>query len=644
MKRSLLGGTILLLLLSVLSPAQQWSGIVDPSRAIDWSNAGAGPLPSRPACVTTQCNTVASGTVTTSSLNAAISSAPAGTAVVIPAGTFSISGGITFSGKSNVTVRGQGSNSTFLTFTGSSSCNGFGADVCATSSDVNYWGGPTNTANWTAGYAKGSTSITLSSVSNLKVGQPIVLDQLDDVSDNNAVYIGCEYASGNGGGSTCYSGTWPSGMQRSGGSGTSIRGQQQMVTVTSCGSVSTAGASCSGSNVAVGISPGLYAPNWRSSQSPQAWWSSGPVYADGVESLSMDHTSGGVGVVFFNCQGCWVKGVRSVRNSTTGTAWPHVASYVSNRTTVRDSYFYGYPADTYALAAAIASDLLWENNIFQNCPAPQVYNSDCEGCVTAYNFSINNNYANSANWQSQSLTYHSTNLFGLAEGNVGATLYADSFHGTHAFNTLFRNRYDGRESNNGTMTTSNTIPVRLNPKTRYQNVIGNVLGTSGYHNNYQATPTATGSQYTSVFSLGIYPEGGETADSLVVSTLLRWGNWDTVSAANKFVASEVPSSISQYANAVPSTQTLPASFYLSGKPSWWTSGKPWPAIGPDVTGGNIANTGGHAYTLPAQDCYTSMGGPANGVGSAISFDAASCYGSSSQTVVVPPTQLNGVAK
>ena len=627
-------------LLSGIASAQQWSGVVTPSRAVDWSKAGAGTLPVRSACATTQCNSLAGGVVTTASLNAAISSAPAGTAVVIPAGTFTITGGVTFGAKSNVTLRGQGANSTFLLFTGSDSCNGFGADVCVASSDVNYWGGPSNSANWTAGYAKGTATITLSGTSNLKVGQPIVLDQLDDVQDNNGLYVGCEYPSGSGGGSSCYSGTWPSGGQRSGGSGSSIRGQQQMVTVTSCGGITTAGAACSGGNVSVGISPGLYASNWRSSQSPQAWWASAPVDSDGIESLSMDHTNGGLGVALFNCQGCWVKGVRSVRNSNTGTAWTHVGSYVSNHTTVRDSYFYGYPSDTYAVSAFVAGDLLWENNIFQNTPAPQVYNSDCEGCVNSYNFSVNDNYSASSTWQAQSITYHSILLFTLAESNVGAMLYADTFHGTHDLNTLFRNRFDGRESNNGALATSNTIPVRLNPKVRYQNVIGNVLGTSGYHNTYESNPSANSSQYTSVFSLGVYPEGGEAGDSLVGSTTMRWGNYDVVSAAVRWVSSEVPSSLAAYANPVPSTQTLPASFYLNSKPSWWPSATPWPAIGPDVAGGNIANVGGHAYMIPAQNCYSNvMGGPSNGVGSALSFDPAKCYAGGTVVTVNPPTNL-----
>ena len=109
--------------------------------------------------------------------------------------------------------------------------------------------------------------------------------------------------------------------------------------------------------------------------------------------------------------------------------------------------------------------------------------------------------------------------------------------------------------------------------------------------------------------------------------MMRWGNYDTVNAANRFASGEVPSGISPYGNSVPANQTLPASFYLSAKPSWWGI-MPWPAIGPDVTGGNIANVGGHAYKNPAQVCYESvMGGPLNGASAPnpLTFDAASCY-------------------
>jgi hypothetical protein len=49
----------------------------------------------------------------------------------------------------------------------------------------------------------------------------------------------------------------------------------------------------------------------------------------------------------------------------------------------------------------------------------------------------------------------------------------------------------------------------------------------------------------------------------------------------------------------------------------------WPPIGPDVTGGNIANTGGHANKIPAQLCYENTAKNAGGFLTA--FDADACY-------------------
>jgi hypothetical protein len=54
---------------------------------------------------------------------------------------------------------------------------------------------------------------------------------------------------------------------------------------------------------------------------------------------------------------------------------------------------------------------------------------------------------------------------------------------------------------------------------------------------------------------------------------------------------------------------------------------PFPAIGPDVTGGT--GPGGHAYGNPAQSCYFKiMGGTDGGAGSPLVFNAERCYGGS----------------
>src|ERR1700733_8139664 len=92
-------------LFSTFSYGQAWSGILAPSRAVDWSKAGLPATlpdgettpnpwtpPTRTQCSTSQCNTVSAGSVTAATINAAVSSAPAGTYVLIPSGNFAVGG------------------------------------------------------------------------------------------------------------------------------------------------------------------------------------------------------------------------------------------------------------------------------------------------------------------------------------------------------------------------------------------------------------------------------------------------------------------------------------------------------------------------------------------------------------------------
>jgi len=608
-----------IVLVALAQPMNAQQTIVASTRSVDWRNAG---LPGdAPPPRATICATLNPG-ATAAQINSAIAACPSGQTVKLNAGTYNLAGGINFNNKSQVTLRGSGANSTFIVFGSSTgiNCHGLTANVCLDASDTNWPGSPSNTANWTAGYAKGTTVITLSSTSNLAVGKPLILDQLDDSSDGGDIYV-CETVAGN-----CND-DGPSGGD-SGGQRTN-RAQQQLVTVTAI----------SGNQVT--ISPGLYMPNWRASQSPQAWWATNPIFSAGVEDLSLDHTATTneqAGITIFNCLGCWVKGIRSINS-----AREHVWIYDSPRTLVRDSYFYGTKnavSQSYGVEAFPSSDSLIVNNIFQKVTAPLMMNASCSGCVLASNFSINDYYTGSSNWLMQQVHLHAGGLDHLlVEGNVGAGMYSDLFHGTHHFITAFRNRYDGFESNGGTTTTSQTIPFPLWPLSRFYNLIGNVLGsTQRPHTRYELTSGSTSFDQT-IFVIGTGAQAVGN-DANTARTLMRWGNWDVVNNAARFLASEVPSAITTFSNPVPSTQVLPASFYLSARPSWWPAAKPWPAIGPDVTGGNIANVGGHAFSIPAQDCYTGvMAGPANGTGAVLPFDAAACYSASGGGVPSAPTNL-----
>ncbi len=141
-----------------------------------------------------------------------------------------------------------------------------------------------------------------------------------------------------------------------------------------------------------------------------------------------------------------------------------------------------------------------------------------------------------------------------------------------------------------------------------------MLGTASYHTLYDA------GAHLAVYKIG-QGYGGATGpnippDPLTGSTLFRWGNWNTLTSTNDtgtndqtgtvWNTNEVPSGIGVLPNAVPTAQTCGVnSMYLSAKPSWWGS-TAWPAIGPDVTGGNVPSTGGHVMKNPAHTCWDSL--------------------------------------
>jgi hypothetical protein len=575
----------------------QAQSIIDPVRRIDWTQAG---VPGGPPNRTTVCATLSPG-ATAAQINSAIANCPSGQVVYLNAGTYNIgSPGLIFNDKSNVTLRGDGPDRTFLNFSAGNPCGGLGGDVCVINGDPNWTGDPGNVANWTAGYTKGTTAITLSHTTNLKVGTLIVLDQLDDpLTDNGQIWV-CRTAG------VCAT-------EGQSGTGRNGRAQHQIVKVTAI----------NGNTVT--ITPGLHMPNWRTSQTPQAWWSSDtPITGVGIENISLNHTSSSgadSGIYFFNAYGCWVKNVKSITAPRN-----HVWFYQSARITVRDSYFYGTRAaesESYGVEHFQASDNLVENNIFQHIAVPMMSDAG-QGSVYGYNFSMDDFY-DVADWAQASSYHHGPgNSYFLWEGNDGFGLTADNVHGTAHFITAFRNRWQGWEATK----TLQTVPVHIYTFNRFFNIIGNVLGDNAYHTNYSAQVGGSSNNCdTSIYSLGW---GGNCSsdslpnDPLVVSSLMRWGNYDTVNDASRFLATEVPSSLSPYGNAVPANQTLPASFYLAAKPTWWGT-MPWPPIGPDVTGGNVANVGGHAYKIPARLCYENSP-KVNGI---LTFNAATCYPTSS---------------
>jgi hypothetical protein len=635
---------------SIGNGQQLWSGIVDPTRAINWTLAGSPSIPNR----TTICATLNAG-ASLASVNTAIANCPSGEVVYLSAGNYSFGGQIFFNNTSNVTLRGAGPDQTFVSFTKQGSCNGLQADVCIANGDIgDFSGGPSNVATWTAGYAPGTNTITVGkvttgSISNLFVGSLIILDQLDDAADTGNIYM----CGSSGSAGDC--------SQQGTVGGRPGRGQDQQVTVTSI----------SGTGPwTIGITPGLYAPNWRTSQSPNIWWSSAlPVTGVGIENISLNHSGSngsgvyGMGIQFVNATNSWVNNVRSL-NDLNGVS-EHVEFFQSSHITVENSYFYGSnPAsEGYGPSCDFSSsDNLVINNVVNHVASPFVTQS-CVGSVFAYNYAVDNYFG--GNWQQSDVRHSTGDEFNLYEGNQEDGFTADDIHGTSAMLTFFREYLDGRDTATETgAKTSNTESFNIMSFDRYYNIIGSVLGTAGYHTIYTtqaASATDCGNSDNaslSVFLLGYSDQNGVyygscngfspaiPNDLLVASTLMRWGNYTACTAtascnAVRFVSSEVPSGLSLYANAVPASQSLPPSFFLALKPSWWSASIPWPAVGPDVSSGNVANVAGHVYLNPAANCYLNvMGGTITGSSGALTFNAKNCYSLGGPTVAAG---LTGVA-
>lgn len=662
---------LVLLSFATYSAAQAWSGIISSGRAVDWTQAGV--VGGVPSASWTQCGSTIPAGASAATINAAIASCGANHYVSLSSGTYNITGLLM---KNNVALRGQGADQTFLVFTGNYAPCTIPADICFQPSGFVYYGGGaagpggSNAFTWSSGYTAGTNSIVLSGIGNsgLSVGQYINLDVANDTSDTGNLVV-CDT-------------TTPFACSAQGGSpGRTISGvdysQTQLVKITACSPSCTNGSTFT-------ISPGIYASNIATAKHPGGYWSP-TIQNSGIENLSLDHTatggSSGGGIVMAACFNCWVSGIRSVN----ATYRNHVWFFQSGHNTVQNSYFYGAAGASlsYGIESRLAGDDLIVNNIFQAVTTPLIIGT-AQAEVSAYNFSINDYYSQAPTYLDQSAYAHdAASLYNLFEGNIGNGFRSDVIHGTSGMNTLFRNRYNGWESGK----THQLEPMIENSFSRYFNVIGNVLGQPTIQTSYQTTTTQGG---TSIYELGTGDCCDGTVvpnDSLVPTTLMRWGNYDTITAAVRWCGnssdtgwttvcsgtSEIPSGLSLYANSIPSKgdtgagqSTMPASFYYSAMPSFWSSSKPWPAIGPDVSNGNLgmcsggtmdkyactnsaqctgggtcaSAMGGHVNSIPAQDCYlAAMGGPVDGSGAVRSFNASTCYDSSAPA---PPSNLTAV--
>lgn len=609
----------LVLMLGLATPARAalWTDVLDSARAMDWQS-----IPYDIPAGWTQCGSTIAAPSSTAEINAAIAACGTNQYVQLGAGTFTPSTGILIE-RNNVILRGMGPQQTVIN-SGVAGCFLGSTNICI-STGGNYLNGTPTITNGVSGFAPGSTSLVVADASGISIGQYVIATQLNDTTpDANGAFIVCE-------------GVWLAGACQ-GGQGSTRQVLQVVQVVGKSGNTLT-------------IAPELHYYKWSDSQSPQINYFSGGtssfLHDIGVENLTIHDTTGTFplygSIQFGHTGGGWVKNV--VVNEC-GTACIHAGE--STKITVRDSYFYKSPgggaSSRYGISCSNSSDVAVINNIFQQIQASMVNNGGCAGGIFAYNTSRNQPWPFDWNNPAVYATHAAGSMLWLIEGNDANGMTLDLSHGTSCCMTAFRNYWNGRSyvGDLGEATVPNNTQVTnlMAWVSRRTNFLGNVLGDNSRHTNYESSQGPNGvegSLAVSIYSLGYVGAGESTTgfggyDAAAWSSLYRFGNYDYATDGTRWCGnssntgwattcasvSEVPST-----QSVPAAETLPASFFLSSKPSWFGS-MSWPAIGPEVTGGY--DSAGHATRIPSLVCYSDvMGGPADGTGSILNFDANSCY-------------------
>jgi hypothetical protein len=347
----------------------------------------------------------------------------------------------------------------------------------------------------------------------------------------------------------------------------------------------------------------------------------------------------------------WAKNLQ-IDNGFAGGTPHYIFLNHTTQITIRDSYIYGNGTwgDEYGVNPYAASSTLVENNIFEYIRQGVIHEMG-EGNVISYNYFIDNASSHNGGNEFGLSENHGIGMaYILTEGNDAFGIDYENYFGSAQFTTSFRNRFWGKTPLDDYGNTGGLTPVNVWGLSRFTNLVGNVLGTVGFHVHYQKVPGdgqdgAYGN--LSIYCLGMGNDcqsSGVPDDTHAVASTMRWGNWDAANGSVQWNAGEVPSGLGKYPNAVPGSRNLPASFIHSSAPAWWgVNGQatiPWPAIGPDVSGGNLTASGGFANKIPARVCFENvMGGNFNDTAPK-PFDADACYSQSASTAPSAPTGLS----
>ena len=399
----------------------------------------------------------------------------------------------------------------------------------------------------------------------------------------------------------------------------------------------------------------------------------------GVENLQVYATEASSLANFdiMSCYQCWVDGVEGNYADTDSV---HVYVENSYQSQVTNSYFsngyYHQPGTDVTVEIRGSSSLtLIQNNILERLHSGVMIETGTFGNVIGYNYMFGDFDTGAPSANFSAVDFHGANpMFTLIEGNIGALFGGDNIWGSATNNTYFRNWARGTDyACNSTAAGRNTVtctPIGYptqsgaNGWIKYQtintinptfqmfnpNFVGDVVGSSESANvlDYRGNPLPyVNATWSICAGAGGTPCGTSSRGYGSAAWGFNWGYGEANDSGGTGANGQGCSGVTTYPceSQLPwssalvhgvydygtnstiwsgsLTHTLPASFYLTAKPSWWGSA-PWPAIGPDVTSGTFV--AGHANNNPAKNCYENTMGGSIGAGSPLStFNATSCY-------------------
>jgi hypothetical protein len=530
----------LLLLVAIPVYGQAWSGIIAPSRAVDWSHAGLpATLPDGETPVNqytppnrSQCGSTLPASTAVATIISTMVSCATGTYVLIGPGTVTWNATGDLGTATEVTLRGSGPMQTTIAISGASGQLRLGAANNLPSQPI------------TSTLTKGATSLTIAAVGSpsIKTGMVAAIKQCD----TGTTGASCTGTSFDNGGDYICGGQGVCQIQPGEGYNVPPVNQAQMVYVTS---VTGTGP------FTVNFTPAIYDSNWNASQAPFIQWAAsatlpGQISSAGVglEDFTIDltnATTAGTAFQIAACYACWIKGNRIIGIVPQGAQLR--SANIKNELIVNNYFVPNFPAPNseavVPIIESLSGDGLVINNIMQGHIQWEGFGS-MEGQVLEANYMRNTHTA----YYEGSFNHIAGGKFNLYENNEGIRWEEDSAHGTHTLSTWFRNYVKGWDE----PYVSQFQQCYGFSAGRLDNIIGGTCGNASTNPNVQLTLYITGGTTCPnggfVYRFGCTSLSSSTSptDGIAQSTEMLWGNCDTVNGACRFVGSEVPSALTAY--------------------------------------------------------------------------------------------------